>query len=249
MTIFADIEKVIAVARAEIGTAESPAYSNKVKYSDWWGYAGPWCGMYVSWCFDRAGHPLPKMQDTKRSGFAYCPSAVNWARRDGSWTDKPKRGDIVLYDFIGRPSHTGIVQGVLGDGRIHTLEGNTDTTGSRTGGRVLEMKRRSRIVGYISVTDTGPAEQRRTVAVEGTRILRHGMSGDDVRFFQSLLNIIACKFGYSRLVEDGVFGDATLWAVSVVQHKKRLVVDGEVGPMTLGAVVAEVGAVTKAKGR
>ena len=77
MTIFADIEKVIAVARAEIGTAESPAYSNKVKYSDWWGYAGPWCGMYVSWCFDRAGHPLPKMQDTKRSGFAYCPSAVN----------------------------------------------------------------------------------------------------------------------------------------------------------------------------
>ena len=60
---------------------------------------------------------------------------------------------------------------------------------------------------------------------------------------------IACKFGYSRLVEDGVFGDATLWAVSVVQHKKRLVVDGEVGPMTLGAVVAEVGAVTKAKGR
>ena len=41
MTIFADIEKVIAVARAEIGTAESPAYSNKVKYSDWWGYRGP----------------------------------------------------------------------------------------------------------------------------------------------------------------------------------------------------------------
>ena len=195
MTIFADIEKVIAVARAEIGTAESPAYSNKVKYSDWWGYAGPWCGMYVSWCFDRAGHPLPKMQDTKRSGFAYCPSAVNWARRDGSWTDKPKRGDIVLYDFIGRPSHTGIVQGVLGDGRIHTLEGNTDTTGSRTGGRVLEMKRRSRIVGYISVTDTGPAEQRRTVAVEGTRILRHGMSGDDVRFFQALLNASSPESG------------------------------------------------------
>jgi peptidoglycan hydrolase-like protein with peptidoglycan-binding domain len=85
------------------------------------------------------------------------------------------------------------------------------------------------------------------VAVEGTRILRHGMSGDDVRFFQALLNIIACKSGFARLDEDGVFGDATLRAVSVFQRKKRLVVDGKVGPMTLGAVVAEVEAVTKAK--
>ena len=100
----------------------------------------------------------------------------------------------------------------------------------------------------------GPLEQLKffnmstmNIAGKTVRTLRHGMSGDDVRFFQALLNIIACKSGFARLDEDGVFGDATLRAVSVFQRKKRLVVDGKVGPMTLGAVVAEVEAVTKAK--
>lgn len=247
MQLKADTEAVIGAMLGEVGTEERPAYSNKVKYSDWWGLSAAWCGMFVPWGFDKGGSRLPSMQVGAKTGFAYCPSARVWAQKNGLYVKKPKRGDIVLFDFIGRPSHTGIVQGILPDGRIHTIEGNTDTSGSRTGGRVLQMKRStSRVDGYISVTSTSK-NPRRPVISGQQRLLCLGDVGNDVKFLKALLNIVACKFGFSRLPETTNFDKQTLSAVKIFQRKKGLYQDGEVGSKTLGALTAEVEAIMKAK--
>ena len=57
----AGAEKLLEIARAELGTKESPANSNRVKYNAWYygrevsGAAYPWCMVFVQWCFDQIG--------------------------------------------------------------------------------------------------------------------------------------------------------------------------------------------------
>lgn len=152
-------EKIIARAISQLGVVESPPYSNNTPYTKWYGITGPWCAMFVSWCFYFAGFPL-KISTSK--GFAYCPAGVDWFKRNGAWASrsvKPKRGWVVFYDFIGRPSHTGIVEGVATDGRIVSLEGNTNASGSRTGGAVMRHYRStSSIVGYGVINYSGSEE-------------------------------------------------------------------------------------------
>lgn len=49
--------ELIEIAASQIGTKESPANSNNVKYNTWYygkavsGSAYPWCAVFVCWCF------------------------------------------------------------------------------------------------------------------------------------------------------------------------------------------------------
>ena len=53
----ATAERVLEIARGELGTKEYPANSNKVKYNTWFygreisGSAYPWCMVFVQWVF------------------------------------------------------------------------------------------------------------------------------------------------------------------------------------------------------
>ena len=50
------IDKLCAVARAEIGTREYPEDSNRQKYGEAYGWNGvPWCVQFIWWCFMQAG--------------------------------------------------------------------------------------------------------------------------------------------------------------------------------------------------
>lgn len=86
----------------------------------------------MSWVFWHAGLPLSA---STSKGFAYT----------------PRRRWVVFFDFPGPPdriSHVGIVEAARGPRDITTLEGNTNAKGSRTGGMVARLNRRSGIVGY-----------------------------------------------------------------------------------------------------
>ena len=137
------VEKLLDIARGELGTAESPANSNRVKYNTWYygrevsGAAYPWCMVFVQWCFDQAGVPLPVKT-------ASCGAMRSAAQKAGQWvTGDYRPGDVVIYDFPGGAAtdHTGIVEKVTASG-VAAIEGNTSQSGSQSnGGQVCRKTR------------------------------------------------------------------------------------------------------------
>lgn len=140
-------DHVVAIACKELGYKESPASSNCSKFGQWYGMdAQPWCAMFVSWCFYKAGIPLPI---TRPNGFAYCPYGVQWFKKQGRFYKTPQVGDVVFFDFTrgcdGIADHVGIVEKVNSDGTVTTIEGNTSatTTGSQSNGGCVARRIRS----------------------------------------------------------------------------------------------------------
>jgi surface antigen len=131
----ATVSHTLAVARAELGTKESPAGSNHVKYTEWYRLIGPWCAMFISWVADKAGATdiIPR--------HAWTPAGAQWFKDRSQWGSRPRVGAIVYYDFGSRISHVGIVETVHGDGSWTAIEGNTDERGGRTGGKVMRRRR------------------------------------------------------------------------------------------------------------
>lgn len=156
-------ERILARARSQLGIHEKPFGTNRTPYSQWYGLIGPWCAMFVSWCFFHEGLPLPA---TTAKGFAYTPVGAAWFKRHGRWTRRPQVGAVIFFDFPGdgvdRISHVGIVERVNPDGTPTCLEGNTNAPGGRTGGQVMRHRRVVGIVGYglpsFGVTVAPPAE-------------------------------------------------------------------------------------------
>ena len=68
----------------------------------------------------------------------------------------------------------------------------------------------------------------------GDRILKNGMTGDDVKELQTCL--IGLDYDCGAWGSDGEFGDATEQAVERFQTAHGCMVDGEVGPETLAAL-------------
>ena len=145
-------EKVLAIAKAELGVKESPPNSNNVKYNTWYygkpvsGNAYPWCMAFVQWVFTQAGVPLPLKT-------ASCGALMNAAKKTGQWVTKDYRpGDVVIYDFPGGAAtdHTGIIERVTGAGVV-AIEGNTSEAGSQSNGGMVCRKTRpyNQVVGAV----------------------------------------------------------------------------------------------------
>ncbi len=160
VSVNASVDQILAKFIRELGQTENPHGSNKTKYGAWAvaeGHKGmqgvAWCNIFISWGFEDL---LPF--------YAYTPSSAQYFKDRGAWiskSEKPRRGDIVWFDFpndgVNRISHIGIVEGVLADGRIATIEGNTNGAGSRTGGNVMRHNRSvaGGIVGYGRINYLG----------------------------------------------------------------------------------------------
>lgn len=70
----------------------------------------------------------------------------------------------------------------------------------------------------------------------GSRILKKGMSGNDVKELQNRL--IALGYSLPKYGADGDYGTETVNAVKAFQKDKGLTVDGEFGPKSLAALEA-----------
>ncbi len=145
---------ILTVARKELGTKESPAGSNKVKYNTWYywgpvsGSAYPWCMVFVQWVFDQCG-----ARELLPAWTASCTILMNAAKKKGIWVTKDYQpGDILIYDWGGdrKPDHTGILEKVLGNGKVQAIEGNTSKSNDSNGGEVMRRERRlSQILGAV----------------------------------------------------------------------------------------------------
>lgn len=148
----ATAEGVLNAARRELGTKESPANSNRVKYNTWYygrevsGKSYPWCMAFVQWVFSQTGVPLPLKT-------ASCGALMNAAKKSGQWVTKDYRpGDVAIYDFPGGAAtdHCGILEKVSLTG-VTAIEGNTSEAGSQSNGGMVCRKIRpvSLIVGVV----------------------------------------------------------------------------------------------------
>lgn len=142
-------QKIIDIARLEIGVTELPANSNNVKYNTWMyghevhdgdkpGAKYPWCAAFVSWAYNQAGFPLGIIDMIH--GYIGCPYAVNNVAKWGKIVTVPETGDVVFYDWDGdgKFDHTGIFDKDLSNGLFQAIEGNTSFGNNSNGGAVMQ---------------------------------------------------------------------------------------------------------------
>jgi hypothetical protein len=145
------MSKVVEIAKKEIGQGEVPLNSNKTKYGKWFGFDGvAWCGIFVSWCYDKAGAPLGNIGFKK--GFAGCQTAVAHYRKINRITTNPVAGNIVFFDWNkdGRHDHTGIfVRWIELNKTFEAIEGNTAVGNDSNGGNVMLRTRKNINVLFV----------------------------------------------------------------------------------------------------
>lgn len=137
---------VLEVAQDEVGTKEEPG--NKCRYNRWFfakDTGAAWCCTFIMWCFNEAGIPFPKADWLR--GYASVPNLKK--ARKSEITKHPQRGDLVLYEFNGKPEpdHIGIFSHWIIEGKtFYCVEGNTSKKGSQSnGGEVLIQQRDVRL--------------------------------------------------------------------------------------------------------
>jgi len=143
-------EKILEIARSQLGIKEDPPDSNKVKFNTAYyerevsGGAYPWCCVFVWWVFREAG-ASELFYGGKKT--AYCPSLLYFHQKQ--WIKEYQPGDVIFFNFSGRSSavHVGICESW--DGKyVTTIDGNTAPTNEANGGAVMRRRRaRKYIVG------------------------------------------------------------------------------------------------------
>lgn len=148
----ATAQQLLDIARAELGTTESPAGSNNVMYNTayygrevydgLWDTEFPWCVVFLWWCFRQAGAAELFYGGSKT---ASCRQLLSYHKRQAVTDYQP--GDIIFYNFHGKATaeHVGICESA-GGSSIVTIEGNTGVGNDANGGAVM---RRTRSLGQI----------------------------------------------------------------------------------------------------
>jgi peptidoglycan hydrolase-like protein with peptidoglycan-binding domain len=138
--------KALTEARKHLGVKEFPAGSNEVRFSKWYGRGpGPWCAMFVSWCYVQAGSKA----FAKGVHYAYVPYIIQDGRagRNGlAVTKTPLAGDLVCFDWQGDGvyDHIGLFDKWLpaAEGsEWYSVEGNTAIGNDSNGGEVMRRHR------------------------------------------------------------------------------------------------------------
>ena len=149
-------EKILEIARLQLGIKENPPNSNRVKFNTAYygqevsGSAYPWCCAFVWWVFREAG----------ASGLFYggkktasCSTLLGFHKAQAV-RENYLPGDIIFFNFDGKRNtqHVGICEGW--DGRyITTIDGNTAPTNEANGGAVMRRRRPKKyIVGAYRPT-------------------------------------------------------------------------------------------------
>jgi hypothetical protein len=119
---------MVDIAATQIGQAEQPDGSNNgpaismYRTATAGAMAGePWCAYFVSWVARQAGTPL----GDQGQGFGSVSQIWSWAQEHGRAITNgpgvvPQPGDLIVFGG----EHVGIVDKVLPNGDIQTIEGN-----------------------------------------------------------------------------------------------------------------------------
>ena len=147
-------KQTLEVAVSQIGVQEVPKGSNAGKDVEKYlksiglGKGFPWCMAFVYWCVNEASVKLAMKNPLLKTG-----GVLNqWNSRPALRVSDPKPGDVFIMDYGKGKGHTGFVESVLANGRIKTIEGNTNDDGSREGHEVCRRTRQiSACKGFLRI--------------------------------------------------------------------------------------------------
>ena len=205
-------EKVIAVARGELGNTEFPPGSNLQKYGEAYGLNGvPWCLQFLWWCCREAGESAAFFAGAKT---ASCGTFLRWYTEQGQTVpvSAAQPGDVVILNFSGTTDtqHCGLIWNVRKH-YLQTYEGNTSpgAEGSQDNGGCVADKVRypSQIVGVCKMTYT---KKKPKIDWEGHWAEEH------IRY--------CIEHGYMQGYDDGTFrpnGPITRAELATIIHRMK----------------------------
>jgi hypothetical protein len=136
--------KAVECAKLRVGTAEvTPNYSPAIKI--WLAFTGifypaPWCSSFAAAMIHNAASILRvKARWPRSASVQYC---FNWCEKRGLVAKTPHEGDafVIWNNELNRYAHIGLIAEVIPwnkTWKIHTVEGNSNSTGAREGTAVV----------------------------------------------------------------------------------------------------------------
>ncbi|TMQ94395.1 CHAP domain-containing protein [Actinomadura soli] len=222
---------MIAEARRWIGTSGRPNKITK-EYASRHGdefLRASWCDMAITYWARHSGNTSAVLPGGDRAYTVWhaqdFQKAGRWHSGTTAGVNQAKPGDIVFFDWgatnvIGAIDHVGVVEKVLGGGRLQTIEANT-------GDAVKRRVRNSSVIAGYGRPAYGGGNWTEDI-VKKLPELNKGDSGEHVQSLQGLL----MARSHPEITMTGRFDDATEAAVKAVQRWGGVDVDGVVGPKT-----------------
>ena len=144
------VDRILEIARREIGNREFPPGSNNVKYNTAY-YDGKvnnpdlhWCAVFIWWLFQQVDAPGLYYDGRKT---AHVPTLMDWAVKKGLIVGEPQPGDLVCFEFGSNrsPDHIGMCESWDGT-YVTTIDGNTGTGNEANGGAVMRRRRHKKYI-------------------------------------------------------------------------------------------------------
>lgn len=145
--------RALEIAQSQIGVQEIPKNSNagpaveKYLKSVGLGKGYAWCMAFVYWSVKSASIEL-----NIENPLAKTAGVLDMYRKMvKNRVATPQPGDFFIMDFGKGAGHTGFVEKLLPNGKMQTIEGNTNDNGSREGYEVARRYDRkvSQMKGFI----------------------------------------------------------------------------------------------------
>lgn len=261
------IEKVILIAKNEIGYLEKKSNSNlddktanagSNNYTKYWrdikpDYQGqPWCACFVTWCFMQAFGQAKAKKLLKHYPYVYCPTLGELFTKNAN----PKVGDIVIFYHNGTFTHTGLVTAVIGD-TFYTIEGNTSGASgiiANGGGVCAKSYQNSQMAGtkfctpdysIVGGTTGSTSSNTNTNTTTGgnymfePKTVQLGSTGTSVLLLQEILVARGFRGKNNKTLDlDREAGENTIYALKAYQKSRNLTADGVCGTDTWKDLIA-----------
>lgn len=222
---------MIAQARKSLGMSGRPNTITKeyaARHGDEFLRAA-WCDMAITYWARASGNTAAVLPGGDRAYTVWhaqdFQKADRWYTGTTANVNAAKPGDIVFFDWgatnnVGAIDHVGVVEVVLGGGRLQTIEANT-------GNAVKRRVRDSGVIAGYGRPAYGGGNWTEDM-VKKLPMLSPGDRGEHVESVQGLL--LARSHPEVRIT--GRYDDATEKAVKAVQRWGGVDDDGICGPMT-----------------
>ena len=208
--------------QALMQTTDSEREQSRRYGSKWIGHDVTDCSGLFTWAFKQLGSYMYHGSNTIWN--KYCVNKGEFKRGKRMDGKELKPGTALFVTSGENRSHIGLY---IGNGEVIEARNSRDgvVKGAVTNRKWTEW-------GELKYVDYEDKPITTATDLGGTRTLRFGCKGDDVKLLQLRLD----EIGYPAGAIDGIFGRQTLAAVKNFQASRGLKADGIVGPKTLAAL-------------